>query len=226
MSESPRAADGAEIQHSDFGRRVAARRERLGLTREQLSERTGTPVAYLRYVEERPARPGRGFVMRIADALGTTAAELMGGTYDTPPGVADPGRSPELVTLSEEECRALLGSHGVGRIGVVLPHGPVVVPVNYTVTGDGAVAFRTDPGTVVSGTAGHEIAFEVDRIDDAMSQGWSVLVAGTARPVTDPDTAAELSHLERGGPWAGGDRRQWILVTPHSITGRRIRTGA
>ncbi|SDH96608.1 Helix-turn-helix domain-containing protein, partial [Sinosporangium album] len=36
----------------DIGRRVARRREDLGLTREQLAERTGMDPGYLAYLEE------------------------------------------------------------------------------------------------------------------------------------------------------------------------------
>jgi nitroimidazol reductase NimA-like FMN-containing flavoprotein (pyridoxamine 5'-phosphate oxidase superfamily) len=56
--------------------------------------------------------------------------------------------------------------------------GPVVVPVNYGVMGD-AIVFRVGPGTTSWQTAGCQVAVEVDRIDDAFDQGWSVLVRDT-----------------------------------------------
>jgi hypothetical protein len=34
---------------------------------------------------------------------------------------------------------------------------------------------------------GSQAAFEADHIDAALSQGWSVLVRGEARTVTNPD---------------------------------------
>lgn len=95
-----------------------------------------------------------------------------------------------------------MADHGVGRIGVRTPEGPAIVPVNYDVV-DGAVVFRTAPGSAPSLAAGHETAFEVDRIDDALSRGWSVLVTGPAARVTDPETVRHLTARAYTTPWAG-----------------------
>ncbi|MBO1330750.1 pyridoxamine 5'-phosphate oxidase family protein [Streptomyces sp. VRA16 Mangrove soil] len=223
MPEAAGSDRVTSVQHSDFGRRVATRRQELGLDRQDLAERTGASAAYIAYVEEQAARPATGFVMRLADALGTTAQELRGGTFDRPPGMADGAREPEFLTLTEQECRDLLSTHGVGRIAAQLPRGPVLVPVNYSVTQEGCVAFRTQPGSSIEGMAGKEAAFEVDRVDDAMSEGWSVLLVGTVRPVTDADDARALADLAFTEPWAGGDRNRWLVLTPRQISGRRIR---
>jgi nitroimidazol reductase NimA-like FMN-containing flavoprotein (pyridoxamine 5'-phosphate oxidase superfamily) len=48
----------------------------------------------------------------------------------------------EFTELTERECRYLLGTHGVGRLAVTTPAGPLVVPVDYGVV-DGAIVFRT-----------------------------------------------------------------------------------
>ena len=66
------------------------------------------------------------------------------------------------------------------------------------------------------------VAFEIDRIDDGMREGWSVLVTGRARVLTEP----ELHVLAAGvtvEPWAGGARDLYVAVEPENITGRRIR---
>jgi transcriptional regulator with XRE-family HTH domain len=62
----------------DLGRRVTARRRELGLSREQLAVLAGMSVAYLAYLETRPASPTLGCVIRLADALQTTPDELLG----------------------------------------------------------------------------------------------------------------------------------------------------
>ncbi|MFG2549410.1 pyridoxamine 5'-phosphate oxidase family protein [Streptomyces sp. NPDC048581] len=73
------------------------------------------------------------------------------------------------------------------------------------------------PGTAPSQAAGCQVAYEVDRIDEAFAQGWSVLLRGHARTVTDPD---EARRLDRGrgiqhalGGWAarpvGAHRSRW-----------------
>lgn len=66
------------------------------------------------------------------------------------------------------------------------------------------------------------MAFEVDHIDDAMKQGWSVMVVGEVAGVTDGDARQRLDALARSLPWAGGHRTHWMSVTPVRVTGRRV----
>lgn len=206
----------------DFGRRVAARREHLGLSRRELALRTVSAPGYIEYVETQPGSHGMGFMVRLANALETTVDELTGGTVDLPPGVGRAAYHPELVDLGQEECWKLLGTHGVGRVVVDDGRGPAVFPVNYVSTG-GEVAYRTSPDSGPANAAGHETAFEVDHIDEAFSRGWSVLVVGEAEAVTAPETVRRLEeHGSVTSPWAGGQRDMWIAVTPGRVTGRRI----
>ncbi|MFE3327039.1 helix-turn-helix domain-containing protein [Streptomyces sp. NPDC059176] len=206
---------------TDFGRRLAARREDLGLSTEDVAARAGAATTYIQYLEERPAAPDAATLRRIAAALETTVDELSGGTADQPPGRGMALRDTGLAELDEAECRDLLSTHGVGRIGVLTPEGPAVVPVNYQ-TCEGEIAFRTALGTVPAFAAGSEVAFEVDRIDDVFSQGWSVLAVGTARAVTDESLIRRLEAEAPSSPWAGGERDLWVAITPSRITGRRI----
>lgn len=206
---------------TDFGRRLAARREDLGLTPEDVAERAGAATTYIQYLEERPAAPDAATLRRIAAALETTVDELAGGTVDQPPGRGTAMRDAGLAELDEAECRNLMSTHGVGRIGVLTPDGPAVVPVNYQ-TIDGEIAFRTALGTVPAFAAGSEVAFEVDHIDDVFSQGWSVLAVGTARAVTEEPMVRRLEAEAPTSPWAGGQRDLWLAITPSRITGRRI----
>lgn len=207
----------------DIGRRIALRRAELGLTCEKTAARAGTAPEYLRYVEEQPsASPGPVFLLRLADALDTTVSRLRGGDVDCPPGIGEAARHPDLITLDPAECRSLLSTHGIGRLAVSTPDGPVIVPVNYTVV-DGAVVFTTALGTSPALAPGADVAFEVDHIDEALSQAWSVLVRGPAEHVTDPDTVRQLTAAAHSTPWAGGDRDLWVRIAPKRITGRRIR---
>ncbi len=208
----------------DLGRRISARRARMGLSRQETADRTGMALSYLSYLEEHPgAAPNRGTLENLAAALETTAAELTGGTADLPPGREQAARAPEFTKIDADECRALLGTHGVGRIAVTTTEGPVVVPVNYGVF-DGRIAFRTAAGSTPSLADGHRVAFEVDRIDDAFSSGWSVLVCGPARTVTDPDETHRLDAETFSAPWAGGPRDLWVRIEARTVTGRRITT--
>ncbi|MFE3602982.1 helix-turn-helix domain-containing protein [Streptomyces sp. NPDC059142] len=206
---------------SDLGRRIAARREQLGLSREEVATRAGSAPGYVAYVEERQATPGIGFMLRLADALETTVDTLTGSGTELPPGTGQAAYHPALTTLSAEECGELLSTHGVGRVAVSTHGGPAVVPVNYIVADD-EVAYRTAAGTAAAEAVDQEVAFEVDHIDDAMSSGWSVNVVGTARAVTGDNELRRLDQHARTTPWAGGDRRLWVSITPTRTTGRRI----
>lgn len=177
---------------------------------------------YLAYLEERPADPTLATLIRLADALGTTVAALRGGGIDLPPGQGHALLHPQLRDLGPEECRTLLSTHGVGRIAVSTPDGrPVVVPVNYEVVDD-AIVFRTAPDSVAAAAVGREVAFEVDHVDEALSQGWSVLAVGHASVVTDPESVRRLTQHAHTTPWAGGEREMWVSIRPTSLTGRRI----
>ncbi|GGT61622.1 hypothetical protein GCM10010207_71560 [Streptomyces atratus] len=206
----------------DLGRRVVMRREQLGLSREQVAERAGSAPGYIQYVEERQATPGIGFLLRLAQALETTVAELTGSTTELPPGIGRAGYHTQLLELGPQECHRLLSTHGVGRIGVTTDDGPAIVPVNYVVDGD-RISYRCAHNTLPATAADHPVAFEVDHIDEALSQGWSVLLVGRAATVTDPEASRRLDELAYTTPWAGGPRNVWLTITPTRVTGRRIR---
>ncbi|MER7045070.1 helix-turn-helix domain-containing protein [Streptomyces jumonjinensis] len=218
----PSGPRGDGIRRTDIGRRITTRREALGLSRQELAERSGTATNYIDYLEDRESAPGIGVMLRIADALQTTVPELTGGTVDRPQGRGSALRDASLRELGEDECRALLSQGGVGRVALIASDGPAVVPVNYLLADD-EIVYRTAPDTVPASAAeAAEVAFEVDHIDDTFSQGWSVLVVGEARRITDPDTIRELEPKARGLAWAGGERPLWLAISPRRITGRRI----
>lgn len=218
---SDRTAPLGAPDPGDIGRRVAAERERQGMTRAEVARRARMAPGYLAYLEERPADPSLATLIGLADALGTSVAALRGGGMDLPPGQGQALLQPQLRDLSWDECRARLSTHGVGRIAVSTPDGPAVVPVNYEVIDD-AIAFRTAPDSVPAAAVGAEVAFEVDHVDDAMSQGWSVLVVGPARVVTEPDAVRRLAERAHTTPWAGGEREMWVWIQIQRLTGRRI----
>lgn len=234
VSEAPPAAGEAAAASAvtrpagagnpgDIGRRVAVERRRRGLSREETAGRARMSPCYLAYLEEQPADPTLAMLIRLADALGTSVAALRGGGIDLLPG--QQGHAllhPRLWDLSPQECRTLLSTHGVGRIAVATSDGrPAVVPVNYEVVDD-AIVFRTAPDSVTAAAAETEVAFEVDHVDDALSQGWSVLAVGPARVVTDPEAVRGLAQRAHTTPWAGGAREMWVSIEPTNLTGRRI----
>ncbi|GGW42929.1 hypothetical protein GCM10010503_19330 [Streptomyces lucensis JCM 4490] len=208
----------------DLGRRIERRRTELGLTVEDLAFRAAMAPSYLEHLEKHStAAPEAGTLLRLAGALRTSTTELGGGNAGLPPGTGRAAAASRLTELSEQDCHRLLSTHGVGRIAVSTDAAPVVVPVNYGVVDD-AVVFRTQRGTVSLQGLGREVAFEVDRVDDALSQGWSVVVRGPAEQVTDPDAVRRLAERAFSEPWAGGERDVWVRITITALTGRRIDT--
>ncbi|MDX3451720.1 DUF1918 domain-containing protein [Streptomyces sp. ME02-8801-2C] len=229
-TDAPSGPDTAEAEAvpprapgpGDIGRRVAVERHRQRLSREETARRARMSPGYLEYLESRPGDPSTATLIRLADALGTTVAKLRGGGMDLPPGQGQALLHPQLRDIGPEECRTLLSTHGVGRVAVSAPDGrPAVVPVNYDVVDD-AIVFRTAPESTPAAAIGSEVAFEVDHMDEAMSQGWSVLAIGPASVVTEPDSVRRLTEHARTTPWAGGAREMWVSIQPAHLTGRRI----
>ncbi|MFJ9898337.1 helix-turn-helix domain-containing protein [Streptomyces sp. NPDC091280] len=215
-----RTADGSPA--GDLGRRLAARRVELGLSQGQTAARACMATPYLQYLEEHAgSAPSRGVLLKLAAVLETSVSALTGGDVDLPPGTGQAGRAPEFTELSRTECGDLLSTHGVGRLALSTDRGPVIVPVNYSVV-DGTIVFRTARGSTPALAAGSRVAFEVDRIDDVFSQGWSVLVRGHAHLVTELGERLRIADQAHSTPWAGGRRDLWMRIEPSSVTGRRI----
>lgn len=213
---------GTYADPGDVGRRIAGRRNELNVTRAQVAARAGIAPEYLEYIETRPGHPSADMLLRLAQALRTTAQELLGGGTNRPPGRGAPTREPALEALDEQECYRLISAGGVGRLALVTASGPTVLPVNFTVL-DGAIVFRTAPDTPQATHADGEVGFEVDRLDEAMREGWSVLVVGQARTVTEPDELERIRQHGQPRPWAGGERDLHVRIDPARITGWRIR---
>ncbi len=209
---------------SDLGRRVAARRTRLGLSLEEVAERAGSTPGYISYVEEQVPTPGIEFLVRLANALETTVQDLTGYTADLAPGGARAGYRARMEEIGEAECWELLDGHGVGRVAVEGRDGLMVVPVNYQVV-DGAVVFMTAPDSSLAraSASGAEVAFEEDRMDEAFSQGWSVLVVGPVRTVSDETSTERIKDAGHPEPWPGNGRDTLVTLSPRRVTGRRIR---
>ncbi|WP_406835176.1 helix-turn-helix domain-containing protein [Streptomyces sp. AHU1] len=222
MTEHAQANVTQGLSSGDLGRRLAARRVQLGLTAEETAARAGVAPSYVTHLEQHPgAAPGRGTLLSLAAALRTTVSALAGGDADVPPGREQAGRAPELTELSRAECAELLSTHGVGRLSVSTELGPVIVPVNYSIVDD-AIVFRTARGATPSLASGCIVAFEVDRVDDTFSQGWSVVTRGYAHTVTDSDEEHRLAEQAYSKPWSGGQRDMWVRIEPYAVTGRRI----
>jgi transcriptional regulator with XRE-family HTH domain len=212
---------------TDLGRRLQERRHRAGLTIQDAASRAGMADSYLAYLETSPdAAPTTAALARLAAALDTTTHAITGAALDLPPGRQLPDQHPVLRPLDAAECRGFLGTGGVGRFLFVAPRGPVAMPVNFRMLGDDIV-FRTEDSTTLAAAAAappQPVSFEVDHLDEALGEGWSVLVSGHAHVVTDAAERDEVASLEIA-PWAGGAKRTYVRIVAGQVTGRQIRAG-
>lgn len=126
-----------------------------------------------------------------------------------------------LAELSRSDCLALLQQATFGRVGVSIGALPVILPVFLTAI-DGAVVFRTVPGTKLSAAvAGAVVAVEVDEYDEATGAGWSVLIRGVANQVMDSERA-EVARSRLPTTWIGAVPERLVEVSADVVTGRRL----
>jgi transcriptional regulator with XRE-family HTH domain len=216
--------DSTDIKHpvrqvGGLFRHLAERRGALGLSIEETGERAGIDPTYLCFVEEHPdAHLSVGALLRLASVLETTPENLLGGPSPQRRG-RRAGRHPNLQSLTRRECELRLAEGGIGRVVMSSERGPVALLVNYEYT-DGRVVFSTDPVKAARVEAQETVGFEVDRIDDFLSDGWCVLVTGRARRVEKNEWPALASFdLET---WNDGRDHTLMAITPDEITGRII----
>ncbi|WP_022883329.1 pyridoxamine 5'-phosphate oxidase family protein [Glaciibacter superstes] len=121
--------------------------------------------------------------------------------------------------LSEDEAWALLSTARFGRVAVSIAGQPDVFPVNY-VAQAGSVTFRTAEGTKLFGlTANEKVAFEVD--DYTETEGWSIVVKGTAHALETEAEIAEAEHLPLKS-WIPSVKRHYVRIDVHELSGRRF----
>lgn len=128
----------------------------------------------------------------------------------------------DVIEMNRSECERLLHSGVVGRVAFSTPTGPQIIPVNYSVL-DGAILLRTSPYSLL-GTHGRDavLAFEVDRLDSAQQDGWSVFARGRAEVVTDAEDLERIRATSDPRPWASGSRHLVLRLPWTDLTGRRL----
>ncbi|HET9079778.1 MAG TPA: pyridoxamine 5'-phosphate oxidase family protein [Trebonia sp.] len=208
----------------DLSRRLAARRAELRLSTAQVAARAGITRRYLEYLERYPALPGAAVLRGLAAALLTTPATLLGAGAEQPPWHGLRQTPAQFTKLSSIECRSLIAPGGVGRIAFSAVSGPVVLPVNFTVV-NGSIVVRTSEGSLIEAHGDERAAFEVDHVDEALHQGWSVLVQGQAHRVLQPGELRHVRETVAAAPWPGGERDVYVRIVPDQISGRRIWVG-
>ncbi|MET9046465.1 pyridoxamine 5'-phosphate oxidase family protein [Streptomyces sp. NPDC004362] len=127
--------------------------------------------------------------------------------------------------LDRQECLRLLAKVPVGRIVHTRQALPAVLPLNFSLDGDGAVLLRTSAASeLVRAIDGSVVAFEADEVDAVAHSGWSVVVTGPAAVVTDP---VDRERLTRTGPrsWVTSPEEVFVRIEPELVTGRALMGG-
>ena len=136
------------------------------------------------------------------------------------------GLGRKLGVMDRAECIKYIERHPsqVGRIAIAGPR-PVIFPVNYAVDGN-YVVIRTDPGKKFDAALNKSyVAFEVDWVEPTWQTGWSVLIRGQARFVTDPEEIMRLVQLPLF-PWAEGrtpiGKEHFVKIEMDLVSGRKL----
>ncbi|BDT87306.1 pyridoxamine 5'-phosphate oxidase family protein [Nocardia cyriacigeorgica] len=128
-----------------------------------------------------------------------------------------------VVELERDHALALLAKAPFGRVVYTRDALPAIRPVNHIVDG-GSVILRTrlasDFSAAVHNLPVMVVAYQADDIDVVSRTGWSVVVTGTARPVTDRDRINRYQDLLR--PWVGLAMDDVIEIEPTLVNGIQL----
>lgn len=126
-----------------------------------------------------------------------------------------------LKILTEQECQDLLGQVPLGRIVFTDRALPAIQPVNFVMAA-GEVVILTSAGSKLAAAARNAVvAFEIDEFDQNLVTGWSVVVIGHARVITEPSELAAMRTLPLTS-WTPGEPAHYIAITPELLSGRSL----
>jgi hypothetical protein len=133
-----------------------------------------------------------------------------------------------MAQLGRAEALRLLGTVSLGRIVFTQHALPAVRPVNHLMDGDDVIVRVHDGATLASLVAptdatGVVVAYEADVIDPETHIGWSVVVTGYARRITDPGELARFATRMR--PWIDHrDLNTALRIQPDLVSGLQLIT--
>jgi nucleotide-binding universal stress UspA family protein/nitroimidazol reductase NimA-like FMN-containing flavoprotein (pyridoxamine 5'-phosphate oxidase superfamily) len=129
----------------------------------------------------------------------------------------------ELEELADGVVLERLRAARVARIGFSDDGQPIIIPVNVASDDEGRLVFRTRSSGSLARLHGERVAVEIDGVDAAHRRGWSILVRGVAREITEAsDPTARRLRAVSVDCWAPGPRDRYFTVLPVSITSRRV----
>ncbi|MBB1022739.1 pyridoxamine 5'-phosphate oxidase family protein [Dietzia sp. E1] len=122
-----------------------------------------------------------------------------------------------ITDFEEVRCLQLLASESLGRLVTVTGGRAEIFPVNYAMSRDGKIFFRTAEGSKLAGLTVHpEVLFEVDHVEGR--HAWSVVVRGRARSLESFDEINRAEELDLK-PWIPTLKYNFVEITPEQLTG-------
>ena len=117
--------------------------------------------------------------------------------------------------IEPDECRRLIASRSVARIGFVSIAGDVLVlPVSYKVDDAGVLVFQTSRDGVLARLAqGERVSVQVDDVSEELHNGWAVLAHGRAA-IYGGDASPRA--------WIAGHNEVAIGIVLERLTGRAV----
>ncbi|WP_433726750.1 pyridoxamine 5'-phosphate oxidase family protein [Nocardia sp. CA-129566] len=129
-----------------------------------------------------------------------------------------------VVELDRNTALSLLATVQLGRVVFSRNALPAIRPVNHLVEPDGRIIVRTRVASrltlAVRANSDVVVAYQADDIDPQLRTGWSVVVTGLARTVTDPVRIARYERLLHS--WVDRVMDAVIEIEPSIVSGIRL----
>lgn len=128
-----------------------------------------------------------------------------------------------ITEFDESRSLELLATESLGRLVTVTGGRADIFPVNYAVSPEGKLYFRTAEGTKLAGiTVRPDVVFQVDHIRGG--DAWSIVIRGQARRL---DGFEEINQAEELNlkPWIPTLKYNFVEITPERISGRGFTFG-
>lgn len=131
-----------------------------------------------------------------------------------------------METLTREESLHLLSSVSIGRVVFTHLALPAIRPVFHLVEDD-RIVIRAHLGATIAAidgpAGGTVVAYEADVIDPSDHLGWSVIVIGRARHLSDAE--ADTRYRQVLPPWAADSPDDIIVIQADLVDGFRLVPG-
>lgn len=122
--------------------------------------------------------------------------------------------------MTREQALRRLGSVPIGRIVFTRHALPVIRPVNHLLD-NGQVIIRSHEGSAIAAATDHGegtvVVYEADDLDPVTRTGWSVMVTGLARLITDPGQKSRYQKTLR--PWIAAPMSHVVRIDPQIVSG-------